>query len=348
MSYSEDFMKPYIKNRLWLIVIAILLIFINKADFSEYALKVYSVLLPVIIALLFGWFLLPLKKIAENLFKKSEFPLLQKYSHPVSAFIVYVMFILAIVIFILCLIPIIRTSIENIGTQIEKYKSLTDGFIRSETINNIISKINPQIYINSAKVTVSALLNIVMSFAILIYILLEHKSLKKGFVNTLDFVIGEEKAEQSLYYISKVNIIFSKYFYSKFVSSAMLGVITALGFFAGGIFYPLLFGTIVALSNMIPVFGVIISTLPIAVLTFAEYGILKALISTAIIFVAQQIENNIITPKIVGDTVGLSGFWILVTTIAGGGLFGFWGLLICIPVAASFKMLFSEYKNIKK
>ena len=110
----------------------------------------------------------------------------------------------------------------------------------------------------------------------------------------------------------------------------------------------MLFGTIVALSNMIPVFGVIISTLPIAVLTFAEYGILKALISTAIIFVAQQIENNIITPKIVGDTVGLSGFWILVTTIAGGGLFGFWGLLICIPVAASFKMLFSEYKNIKK
>ena len=61
----------------------------------------------------------------------------------------------------------------------------------------------------------------------------------------------------------------------------------------------------------------------------------------------KQIENNIITPKIVGDTMGLSGFWILVTTITGGGLFGFWGLLICIPVAASIKMLFNEYRNKK-
>ena len=95
---------------------------------------------------------------------------------------------------------------------------------------------------------------------------------------------------------------------------------------------------------MIPVFGMFISTVPIALLTFAEYGILKAAISVIIITVAQQIENNIITPKVVGDTVGLSGFWILVTTLVGGGLFGFWGLLICIPVAATLKMLFSEIK----
>ena len=338
-------MKPYIKNRLWLVAIAILLIFINKADFSEYAFKIYYVLLPVIIAFLLGWFLLPLKKAAENTFQKSNLPLLQKYANSISAFTVYIIFMATIVIFVLCLIPIIKTSIENIGEQIEKYKYATEGLMQSQTINNIISKINPQIYINSAKGTVSALLNIIMSFFILIYILLEHKSLKKGFINIVDFLFGEEKSEQSIYYLSKINNIFSKYFYSKFASSVMLGIITATGFFVGGIFYPFLFGTIVALSNMIPVFGVVISTLPIAILTFAEYGFLKSLISVAIIFVAQQIENNIITPKIVGDTMGLSGFWILVTTIAGGGLFGFWGLLICIPVAASIKMLFSEYRK---
>lgn len=338
-------MKPYIKNRLWIVGIAILLIFINKADFSEYAIKIYSVLLPVIIAFLLAWFLLPLKKTAETMLNKCRLSVLKKSSHVISALLVYTMFISAIVIFILCLIPIIKTSVENIGTQIEKYKSVTDGFVSPETINTIISKINPQVYIDSAKVTMSAVLNIIMSFVILIYILLEHKSLKKGFVNALNMVLGEEKAEQSVYYISKSNTIFSKYFYSKFVSSVLLGIITSFGFFMGGIFYPVLFGTIVAISNMIPVFGVIISTIPIAILTFAEYGFLKTVISAVIIFVAQQIENNIITPKIVGDTMGLSGFWILVTTIAGGGLFGFWGLLICIPVAASIKMLFSEYRK---
>ena len=106
-------MKPYIKNRLWLVAIAILLIFINKADFSEYAFKIYYVLLPVIIAFLLGWFLLPLKKAAENTFQKSNLPLLQKYANSISAFTVYIIFMATIVIFVLCLIIIITTMMNK-------------------------------------------------------------------------------------------------------------------------------------------------------------------------------------------------------------------------------------------
>ncbi len=341
-------MKPYIKNRLWLVATAIILIFIYKADFTEYALKLYSVLLPVIIAFLLAWFLLPLKKKTEFSLKKSSFEFLKKFSHPISVFLIYITFIAVITLFIICLIPIIKNSISNIWMQLEKYKSVTERFLSSQMLGNMIEKINPQIYITGAKVTVSAVIDIFMVFAILIYVLLEHKTLKKSFVNVLEFIIGNEKCEKSIYYLSKTNTIFSKYFYSKFISSLLLGIITTAGFFTAGINYPVLFGTIVALSNMIPVFGVFISAVPIAILTFAEYGFLKAIISVMIITVAQQIENNIITPKVVGDTVGLSGFWILVTTLLGGGLFGFWGLLICIPVAATLKMLFSEFKTLKK
>ena len=92
-------MKPYIKNRLWIVGIAILLIFINKADFSEYAIKIYSVLLPVIIAFLVAWFLLPLKKTAETMLNKCRLSVLKKSSHVISALLVYTMFISAIVIF---------------------------------------------------------------------------------------------------------------------------------------------------------------------------------------------------------------------------------------------------------
>ncbi len=341
-------MKPYIKNRLWFVALAVAIIFIYKADFSEYASRLYSVLLPVIIAFLFAWFLLPLKKKTEFFLKKSSFEFVCKFSHPISAFLIYFAFIAVIIIFIICLIPIIKNSVSNIWFQFEKYKAVTEKFLSLKMLNNMMGKINPQIYITGAKVTVSAVIDIFMIFAILIYILLEYKSLKKGFINMLEFIIGNEKCEKSIYYLSNTNNIFSKYFYSKFVSSLLLGIITTVGFFIGGIGFPVLFGTIVALSNMIPVFGMLISTVPIAILTFAEYGILKALISVIIITVAQQIENNIITPKVVGDTVGLSGFWILVTTLLGGGLFGFWGLLICIPIAATLKMLFEDFKRNKK
>ena len=131
-------------------------------------------------------------------------------------FLVYILFVSIIIVFIICLIPIIKSSISNIWSQLERYKNVTDGFLKPETINTIMSKINPQIYINSAKGTVYVLINIVMSLVILIYVLLEHKSLKRSFINMLDFLFGEEKAEKSLYYISKTNTIFSKYFYSKF------------------------------------------------------------------------------------------------------------------------------------
>ena len=338
-------MKPYIKNRLWLIATAIILIFVYKTDFSAQLGKLYSVLSPVIIAFLLAWFLLPVKKIIESyILKKGNF-FLKKYSNIISASAVYTMFMGIIFFFIICLIPVIKNSISNIWKQIENYRHIIEKYISNDTINKILDKINPQIYIDSAKNTITFAINIIMAIVILIYVLLEHKQLKKSFVDMMSYILGNEKTEKTVYYFSKINNIFSKYFQSKLVSSAMLGILVTAGFFAGGISYPVFFGIIVALSNMIPVFGMFISTIPITILTFAEYGIAKAIMAVIVINICQQIENNILTPKIVGNTVGLSGFWILVTTLVGGGLFGFWGLLICIPVAATLKMLFEELKK---
>lgn len=341
-------MKPYIKNRLWLIAAAIILIFIYKTDFSEQLGRLYSVLSPVIISLLLAWFLLPLKELIENYLQKKSKGFFKKYSHIISASLVYILFIIAIFFFIVCLIPVIGNSISNLGMQLENYRYIIEKYVSTETINKVLDKINPQVYIDGAKNTIVFVVNIVMAIVILIYVLLEHRQLKKLFADIFSYILGDEKAEKAIYYFSKTNIIFSKYFYSKFISSVMLGILVTAGFLIGGISYPVFFGIIVALSNMIPVFGMFISTIPIALLTFAEYGIVKAVISIAVINVGQQIENNILTPKIVGDTVGLSGFWILFTTLLGGGLFGFWGLLICIPVAATLKMLFNEFKINKK
>lgn len=340
-------MKPYIKNRLWLVAIAIILIFIYKTDFSEQIDRIYTVLSPVIISLLFAWFLVPAKNKIEDFLKANFKGFLKKHSSGISAALVYIFFLALIVFFIVCLIPVLKTGISNSVQQFENYQHILKKYISEDTINRILEKINPEIYITGAKNTISVIFNIGMSFIVLIYILLEHGQLKKLSVEVLTFAIGDDKTEKLIYYLSEINLIFIKYFYSKFISSMMLGIIVTVGFFTAGISYPIFFGVIVALFNMLPVFGAFISSVPIALLTFAEYGAVKAIISIAIIIAGQQIENNILTPKIVGDTVGLSGFWIIFTIIAGGGLFGFWGLLICVPVSATFKMLFEEFKQRK-
>lgn len=341
-------MKPYIKNRLWIIAIAVILIFVYKTDFSVQLYKLCTVLSPVIISLLISWSVLPIKIKIENILKLNFKGFLKNKAHLISSFIVYLLFIALILLFVICFIPVIKTGISSIGNQVANYRHIFEKYISQDTINTILEKINPQVYIKGAKNTLSVVFNIGMSFIVLIYILLEHKSLKKGVVEFASFVIGDENTEKLLYYISSANVIFIRYFYSKFVSSMILGIIVTVGFLIFRISHPIFFGALVAIFNMLPIFGAFLSTLPIALLTFAEYGIVRAVISIIIIIMGQQIENNILTPKIVGDTVGLSGFWIIFTIIVGGGLFGFWGLLICIPVAATIKMISSEIKKIRR
>lgn len=338
-------MKAYVKNKVFGIVIIIFLIFIYKTDFSKVLYKIINVMYPIITGLLFAWILIPIKKFAENIIKKSKNKILKKYASPISATLIYLLFLLIISFFLVYLVPILKNSIINCYDKLCLYYKSAEKNINSETIKNIIGLIDTKFYIKSAKGTVAVIFNFIMSFIVLIYVLLEHKSLKRFVMELLEFVLGEEKSENMLYYISNTNTIFTNYFYGKIISSLMLGILVIFGFYVTKLNYPIFLGTIVAFSNLIPVFGAFISAVPVVLCALSEYGIKKAVTAVFILFLGQQIENNILTPKIVGNTMGMSGFWVLFSVIAGGGLFGFWGMLVCIPVAATIKMLFLEFKN---
>lgn len=336
-------MKPYIKNRLWLILIAVLLIFIYKINFTARVKQVLTVLYPVLTAFVFAWILIPAKVWLEGLISKHK--ALNKYKNSLSAFGVYIVFVGLIVFFIIYLIPILKDGIINVIERLKQYYYIAENYIDKEQLSTLLS---PGLYLEGAMSTFNIIYNLAMSFVVLIYILLEHRRLKGFFVKLSSIVLTDERVEKLLYYTSKTNIIFTGYLYSRLVSSVILGILVTVGFLIMQMKHPVFFGITVALSNMIPIFGSFISGIPIALTALSEYGIAKALIALGIIIAGQQIENNILTPKIVGDSIGLSGFWILFAVIAGGGLFGFWGLLICIPVTATIRMLYKELldKNI--
>lgn len=341
-------MKPYIKNKLLIFAGAVALIFIYKTDFSEQIGKVLKALYPVTMSLLFAWLLLPLKVKLEALFLKKQSGFLKKHSNAVSATIVYIAFILVIAVFFIYLIPLLYEGITNAAGKLSRYYSFISKYTNTEIVTSILEKINPKIYITSAKNTVSVLVNAGMTLVILIYVLLEHKELKSFAVCMLETLIGSDKTEKLLYYLTKTNMIFFSYFYGKILSSVILGVMITAGFLAIRISYPVFFGIIVAISNLVPVFGAFISIIPIAITTFAEYGIKKTIAAIIIITAGQQIENNILTPKIVNSTMGLSGFWVLFSVTLGGGLFGFWGILVCIPAAAAVKVIFADIMSNRK
>lgn len=336
-------MKPYIKNRLWLILIAVVLIFVYKINFTAGLKQILTVLYPVITAFVFAWLLIPAKVRVENLISKSN--KLSGYKNALSAFAVYIAFTGVIGFFIIYLIPILKDGIISMLDRLGQYYNIIEKYMDKEHLSTLI---NPGMYIEGAMGTFSIIYNLAMSFVVLIYVLLEHRRLKSFATRLSSVLLGNERAEKLIYYTSKINTIFTSYLYSRLASSVILGILVTVGFLIMQMKHPVFFGITVALSNLIPIFGAFISGVPIALTALSEYGITKALVALGIIVVGQQIENSILTPKIVGDTIGLSGFWILFSVIAGGGLFGFWGLLVCIPTAATIRMLYKEFldKNI--
>ncbi|MBR0278298.1 MAG: AI-2E family transporter, partial [Clostridia bacterium] len=256
-----------------------------------------------------------------------------------------ILFLSSIAFFILYLIPILKDGLNYAYSEFSKYYYIIENFFGKETIINFFKSITPKTYITGAKETISFVFKTFTSVIILIYILLEHRELKKFAVIISGMFIGNEKTEKSLFWISKTNAIFIKYFYGKLISSIMLGVIVAIGLIILNVSHPIFFSFIVAISNMIPFFGPIIGVIPIILNAFAEYGITKAVIVIGMIVLSQEIENNILTPKVVGNTIGISGFWTLFSVVLGGGIFGIWGMFISIPVAGTIKMIYAELKK---
>jgi len=97
--------------------------------------------------------------------------------------------------------------------------------------------------------------------------------------------------------------------------------------------YALLISVIVGVTNMIPYFGPFIGAVPAVIITFFDSPI-NALWVTIFIFVLQQFDGLILGPKILGDSVGLSPFWIIFSIVLGGGLYGVIGMFLGVPVIA--------------
>lgn len=121
----------------------------------------------------------------------------------------------------------------------------------------------------------------------------------------------------------------------KLLTSVALGIVCYIAMILFKMPYAALISLIVAITNIIPFFGPIIGWVP-GVILLLLINPIQALYFTIIIIVLQQIEGNILSPKIVGDSIGLSGFWVLFSIMIFGGIFGLVGMIIGVPIFAIF------------
>ena len=192
----------------------------------------------------------------------------------------------------------------------------------------------------------SSMVNVLTSIMMAIYMLIEKDSLLKWFRRLIKAVFSENKGNYILGAFTMANGVFKKFIIGKFIDSSIIGVLCLIIFKIFGIEYAVVFSIIIGVGNMIPYFGPIFSAIPV-VLILVIINPQSALIALISIIVLQQLDGNVIGPKILSENIGVSAFWILFGVTVCGMAFGFVGMIAGVPLVVVAKNLVEDYVDIK-
>ena len=273
----------------------------------------------------------------------------------VSLALTYTIVLVLILAFVLIIAPQVSTAMGHfvedfpdfseqimmqVETQLGRFDLTEDhvGTVRSsmdDLINRFVTfnqTIVPTLVENLVMIG-ETLKNIVLGIVMSIYILAKKEMLQNQCSKLVMSMIGMEKEKVLVKWLRRAHQIFRLFFAGMLLNSLIVGVITTVSLFVFRIPFALLIGFIVAITNMIPIFGPFIGAIPATIMIFFVSPT-KAVIFVVLILIIQQIDANIITPKILGDKIGIASIWVLVAIIVFGYFFGIVGLLLGVPITA--------------
>jgi predicted PurR-regulated permease PerM len=202
----------------------------------------------------------------------------------------------------------------------------------NEYINPRINGMISTVY-SSALGIIIFLKNIIIGIVISFYLLFHKKKMGKQAYMFLYGVFPKKIADNIYEEVKVGDKIFNGFLVGKLIDSLIIWVLAYIGMSILQLPYVPLNSTIIGLTNIIPIFGPLIGAIPCVIFVFIESPI-KALICAVFILILQQIDGNVIGPKILGTSTGISSFWILFSIIVFGGFWGITGMIIGIPCFA--------------
>ena len=323
-----------------------------------------SIISPFLVGLLIAYLLyLPESKI-EKLFKKSKKRLVKKHSRKLAILLTYLGALLIVIIIINFILPVLINSINDLISNaqgfytklIDTYNNLPeDSIFKSEKVYNVLKELQNfdlkqyfsiekiTEYIKSAVGIARGVLDVFIAFIVSIYILAERNEIFH-FCGRLSKRIFKEKTCNSIKtYFYKSNGIFFKFLSSQLVDAFIVGILSTIALSIMKVKYAALLGFTIGLFNLIPYFGAIIAVGIAAIITFITGGLSQALIMLVVIIILQQIDANIINPKIIGDSLKISPILVILSVTIGGAYFGVIGMFLGVPVIAILKILVNDY-----
>jgi len=318
--------------------------------------KLFGLASPFFVGFAIAFLLGPVQRKAEifikRCFKKKEHPKIARLLSTTAA----ILFLAAIIsIFLLILLPQVIVSIESIigyvsaflkdnrtylNSILLKYDWLSfDGDelvvawenIVSSQIKNITALLDVTVLIS--KTIVNFFFDLLVSIITAFYILMDKDHIAAQIKKIGYSLMKRDNIENLIFWTRKANRIFAGFISGKILDSAIIGAICYAGMLIFKMEYPVLISLVIGVTNVIPFFGPFIGWAP-CVLILLLVNPMSALWFTLFILFLQQLDGNVIGPHILGDSVGVSALSIMIAIIIGGGLFGFAGMLVGVPVYA--------------
>ena len=369
--------KNFSKWMYWfLLAVAIILVYKFLDNFTAIGNaigKFVGVISPFLAGTLMAYLLyIPASRIEKKLLKSKK-KFLKKKARGLSVFITLAIAIILIILLVNVILPVVTESIIELVNNFQNYWNATinklnglpeDSFLKNEKVTEAIKEIGVNIqnidlkqYINPEKIAeyvkgalgvASGIFDVFVTIIVSIYILLQRTQIIEFFKNVTIVIFGEKNCNKISKYVHNSNQIFFKFISGQLIDGVVVGILVTIAMSIIGVKYSILLGFMIGLFNIIPYFGAIVAVGLSILITLITGGLSKAFWMALVVIILQQIDSNIINPKIIGDSLEISPLLVIVAVTIGGAYFGVIGMFLAVPVVAVLKIIINDWIELKK
>ncbi len=323
-------------------IITVYKLFDNFGDIMGVISKFFDILAPFLVGIFIAYLLyMPCRKI-EDIYQKSKLKFISKKSRMLSILTVYIIALLLLIILINFILPVVLESVQDLINNIQNYYEIaidkynnlpSDHILKGEIVSDAIKNIqNIDIkqyfqldaimeYAISAIDAVISVFDVFVALVVSIYILAERTQILKFIKKFAEATLKEKTYKNVGKYFNNTNEIFFKFVASQLLDAVVVGVLITIAMTIMQIKYAPFLGFLIGLFNMIPYFGAIIAVVVSAIITLITGGLSQTIWMLIIVIVLQQIDANIINPKIVGQSLKISPLLVIFAVTIGRSIF---------------------------
>lgn len=353
-----------------IIIIAIYKALDNFTGVTKWISNFFNVIAPFSIGILIaGLLYIPAKKF-ESLYKKPNIKFLNFISRGLSIATTYVLAVVIIIMAVKFIIPAVSESVTELVNNLPKYYSEATNVINSIPENDIINKqelkdaikdmqaFDLKQYLSVENITnyIKGVINVAtgvfdffVAIVVSIYILAERDAIA-GFAKKAARAMAKDdnKYNALCKYTAISGDVFFKFLGGQIFDAIIVGIITSIAMLILKVEYAGLLGCMIGVFNLIPYFGAILAVGIAVLVTIFTGGVFQAIWLAIIVIILQQIDANIINPRIIGSSLKISPILVIFAVTLGGAYFGVIGMFLGVPIVSVIKIIlvdYIEYKN---